>query len=60
VTFKPDSEIFKGTEFSFEIPTQRLRELSYLNRGLADPVARAPTDPKVVVMVDIAHPWSPS
>jgi DNA gyrase subunit B len=34
VTFKPDSEIFKGTEFSFEILTQRLRELSYLNRGL--------------------------
>jgi len=35
VTFKPDPEIFKGTEFSFEILTQRLRELSYLNHGLA-------------------------
>jgi len=35
VTFKPDSEIFKGTDFSFEILTQRLRELSYLNSGLA-------------------------
>jgi DNA gyrase subunit B len=34
VTFKPDAEIFKGIEFSFEILTQRLRELSYLNRGL--------------------------
>jgi DNA gyrase subunit B len=34
VTFKPDPEIFKGTEFSFEILTQRLRELSYLNQGL--------------------------
>jgi DNA gyrase subunit B len=34
VTFKPDDEIFKGIEFSFEILTQRLRELSYLNRGL--------------------------
>jgi len=34
VTFHPDPEIFKGTEFSFEILSQRLRELSYLNRGL--------------------------
>jgi DNA gyrase subunit B len=34
ITFKPDPEIFKGTEFSFEILTQRLKELSYLNRGL--------------------------
>jgi DNA gyrase subunit B len=34
VTFKPDAEVFKTTEFSFEILSQRLRELSYLNRGL--------------------------
>jgi DNA gyrase subunit B len=35
ITFKPDSSIFKGTrEFSFEVLSQRLRELSYLNRGL--------------------------
>ena len=34
VTFKPDPEIFKGTEFSFEMLSQRLRELAYLNRGL--------------------------
>jgi DNA gyrase subunit B len=34
ISFKPDAEIFKGTEFSFEILTQRLRELSYLNSGL--------------------------
>src|SRR5215813_5900479 len=34
VTFKPDPQIFKGTEFSFEILTQRLKELSYLNSGL--------------------------
>jgi DNA gyrase subunit B len=34
VTFKPDAQIFKGTEYSFEILSQRLRELSYLNRGL--------------------------
>ncbi|HEX2660811.1 MAG TPA: DNA topoisomerase (ATP-hydrolyzing) subunit B [Polyangia bacterium] len=34
VTFHPDPKIFKGTDFSFEILSQRLRELSYLNRGL--------------------------
>jgi DNA gyrase subunit B len=35
VTFKPDPTIFAGiTEFSFEVLSQRLRELSYLNRGL--------------------------
>jgi DNA gyrase subunit B len=34
VTFKPDNQIFKGTEYSFELLSQRLRELSYLNRGL--------------------------
>ena len=44
VTFKPDSEIFKGTEFSFDMLTQRLRELSYLNHGLRSPSATsAPT-----------------
>jgi DNA gyrase subunit B len=35
VTFKPDPLVFKGTEFSFDILSQRLRELSYLNHGLA-------------------------
>src|SRR4029078_8271998 len=44
VTFKPDSQIFKGTEFSFEILTQRLRELSYLNRGLAITIRDERTD----------------
>jgi DNA gyrase subunit B len=34
VTFRPDPEVFKGTEFSFEVLSQRLRELAYLNRGL--------------------------
>src|SRR5688500_11446504 len=34
VTFKPDPAVFKLLDFSFEILSQRLRELSYLNRGL--------------------------
>jgi DNA gyrase subunit B len=34
VTFKPDTEIFETVDFSFEILSQRLRELAFLNRGL--------------------------
>ena len=34
VTFKPDHEIFDSLEFNFDILSQRLRELSYLNKGL--------------------------
>jgi DNA gyrase subunit B len=34
VTFKPDAEIFERTEFSFDILSQRLRELAFLNRGV--------------------------
>ena len=34
VGFKPDDQIFETTEFSFDVLSQRLRELAFLNRGL--------------------------
>src|SRR6201997_4324920 len=34
VNFKPDSEIFETTDFSFDTLSQRLRELAFLNKGL--------------------------
>ena len=34
ITFWPDEEIFETNEFNFEVLTQRMRELSFLNRGL--------------------------
>jgi len=34
ITFKPDPEIFDSTEFQYEILCQRLREFSFLNKGL--------------------------
>src|SRR3989337_248606 len=33
VTFFPDSEIFKTTEFRFDTLTERMRELAYLNKN---------------------------
>src|SRR5271169_3173656 len=34
ITFLPDSKIFESIEFNFDTLAQRLRELSFLNRGL--------------------------
>ena len=34
VTFKPDSEILTDLEFSFEVLSNRLRELAFLNKSL--------------------------
>ncbi len=34
ITFKPDSVIFETVDLSFDLLSQRLRELAFLNRGL--------------------------
>ena len=34
ITFSPDSKIFETLEFSFDLLSQRLRELAFLNRGV--------------------------
>ncbi len=34
ITFLPDKEIFETVEFNYEILSQRLRELAFLNKGL--------------------------
>src|SRR5881628_3294049 len=34
VSFKPDDKVFETTVFSFDVLSQRLRELAFLNRGL--------------------------
>jgi DNA gyrase subunit B len=34
VTFFPDPEIFKATEFRFDILAERMRELAYLNKNI--------------------------
>ncbi len=34
VTFKPDGTIFQTTQFSFDVLSDRLRELAFLNRGI--------------------------
>ncbi len=34
ITFKPDFQIFEDREYSFDVLSQRLRELAFLNRGL--------------------------
>jgi len=35
ITFKPDGQVFETLEFSFDVLAQRLRELAFLNKGLA-------------------------
>jgi DNA gyrase subunit B len=35
IRFRPDSQIFETLQFSFDILSQRLRELAFLNKGLS-------------------------
>ncbi len=37
ITFLPDKQIFESIEFNFDTLSQRLREISFLNKGLTDP-----------------------
>ncbi|MBI3070715.1 MAG: DNA topoisomerase (ATP-hydrolyzing) subunit B [Deltaproteobacteria bacterium] len=39
VTFRPDREIFPRRDYSFDTLSQRLRELSFLNRGVTISIA---------------------
>jgi DNA gyrase subunit B len=34
ITFRPDTKVFESTDFSFEVLSQRLRELAFLNAGV--------------------------
>lgn len=46
VTWKADPEIFETTDISFDILSQRLRELAFLNRGLMITIADERTEDK--------------
>ena len=45
ITFKPDPTIMVTTEFSFDILSQRLRELAFLNKGLKITLTDERVDP---------------
>jgi len=44
VVFKPDSEIFETTEFNFDTLARRMRELSFLNKGVKITITEEATD----------------
>jgi DNA gyrase subunit B len=44
VSFKPDPEVFTSTEYSFEVISHRMRELSYLNRNVTIAVSDERSD----------------
>jgi len=48
VTFKPDKTIFSKIDFSYDILSQRLRELAFLNKGLKIKIEDERTDKEAV------------
>ncbi len=44
ITFKPDSEIFTTTEYSFDKLSERLREKAFLNKGIRITITDERTD----------------
>ena len=46
VTFKPDEEIFETTTFSYETLARRMRELAFLNPGLAIEIEDRRSEPE--------------
>jgi len=44
ITFSPDPEVFAELEFNYEILSKRLRELSFLNKGLKISISDERTD----------------
>jgi DNA gyrase subunit B len=48
ITFKPDKSIFTKTEYSYDILSQRLRELAFLNKGLKIKLADERSDKESV------------
>lgn len=48
VTFKPDKEIFPKIDFSYDVLSQRLRELAFLNKGLKIKLVDERTDKEAV------------
>jgi len=47
ITFMPDEEIFETTEFSFDILSQRLREMAFLNAGVRIKISDERVDNKL-------------
>jgi DNA gyrase subunit B len=50
ITFKPDPEIFDVLDFSYDILSQRMRELAFLNRGLKINLSDERTENKKVFL----------